>query len=202
MPPLLLAAAGAGLLYFATRKKTYAFETVTGGVTGKQWLTRVVSITGSGDTKQQIVEVWAPAGSWGPAGQLLVVTYQQTGSDKNTRKLLSTGPDAVPAMVTAAGQDFGVKSNPAVQGIIAGVAPDHSGPIIDPRAPGGPRQIGKVDVFHNGRNYLWVAAFNNGRLIAKGRSSTPRQAHRNATVNALRRLDSDRRKARIAQRLT
>ena len=200
--PLLLLGAAAAFLFF-NQKKTYGFETVQGKTSGHQWLTRVVSITGSGDDKKTVVEVWAPAGSWGPMQQTLVATYEQTGSDMASRRMLSTGPSAVPQMVTAAGQDFGIKQ-PAVStsvsgdALIAGFRPDVSYPIFNPKTK---HRIGKVDIFHSGDQWRWIASFRNGRPIARGTGLTPRQAHSSATRTALRRLESDKRKLLLSRHL-
>lgn len=197
-PFTLLLAAGAAW-YFLSRKKTYAFQPVTGGVTGKPWLTRVVSVTGSGDTKKQMVELWAPAGSWGPHGNTLVVTYEQTGSNKDTRRSLGVGPESVPAMVTAAGQDFAIKTTPpTIQGIISGAAADDRFPIF---APGSKRRIGHGETYHSGSRWYWAAHYNNGQLIAQGKSLTPRQARANAISTAHRRLNSDRKRVQILRNL-
>lgn len=111
MEPITLLALGAGAIYLMTRKgqKAHPLQPVQGGVTGKQWLTRVLSVTGSGDDKVVTVEVYAPAGSYGPHHQTLVATYAQQGSDKSKRKVLAIGPDAQPQMVTDAGKDFAIK---------------------------------------------------------------------------------------------
>ena len=110
MEPITMVALGAGALYLLTRKKNEAaFVEVKGGSTGRLWLSRIVSITGDGENKQVLAEVWAPAGSYGPHHQTKVVTYNQTGSDKSTRRVVSYGPNALPQMVTDAGLDFGIK---------------------------------------------------------------------------------------------
>lgn len=194
MNPLLVLGGGAAAVYFLSRAKTFAFEPVKGGVTGKPWLTRTINISGSGDNKKTLVELWSPAGTYGPHQQILVVTYEQTGSDKSTRVSKGVGPEAVPAMVTDAGKDFGIKSLPAptTSGLIAGVSPDATAPIVHQN-----KKIGRVDLYHNGRFWQWIAHFNNGRPISQGQSSTPRQAHVNATRTAHRRIASDQRKQRI-----
>lgn len=76
---------------------------------GRKWLTRTLGVEGSGPTRTTTVEVWAPAGAYGPHLDVLVATYKQTGSDTNTRVAKSTGPNAVPQMITDAGIDFGIK---------------------------------------------------------------------------------------------
>lgn len=197
MAPLLPIAVAAGALWYFSRKKTFAFEPITGGVTGKKWLTRVVGITGAGDAKKTLVEVWSPAGTYGPHLQVLVLTYEQTGSDKNSRVNKGVGPQAIPIMVTDAGKDFGVRQPAGVT--VSGVPrPDAVARILDRTG----RQVGRTELYHGGDHWAWTAAFNNGRPIAQGTSSTPNQAHRNATTNALRRIDSDRRKARIMKSIS
>lgn len=76
---------------------------------GRKWLTRTLGVTGSGPTRTTTVEVWAPAGAYGPHLDTLVATYKQTGSDTNSRVAISTGPSAVGQMITDAGIDFGIK---------------------------------------------------------------------------------------------
>ena len=92
-------------------KQTAQFSTVQ-AKSGRTWLTRTLGVTGTGDSRYTTVEVWAPAGSFGPHQQVLVATYRQKGSDTNDRVAVSTGPNAVDAMITAAGQDFGIKKPP------------------------------------------------------------------------------------------
>lgn len=76
---------------------------------GRKWLTRTLGVSGSGPTRTTTVEVWSPAGSYGPHLDTLVATYKQTGSDTNSRVAQSTGKDAVSQMITDAGLDFGIK---------------------------------------------------------------------------------------------
>ncbi len=199
MEPITLILAAGAAWYFLSRQKSYAFQPVTGGVTHKPWLTRVVGITGSGDNKKTMVELWAPAGSWGPHGNVLVVTYEQTADNKGSRRSLGVGPEAVPAMVTAAGQDFGIQTAPAtVQGIISGAAADDRFPIHDPRTR---RKIGHGESFHAGSRWYWVGKYNNGQVIAQGKSLTPRQARQNAHASVNRRFQSDRRRVAIMRNL-
>lgn len=106
--PVVPIALGATALYLLTRQKAPQFSTVV-AKSGRSWLTRTLGVTGAGDTRKTTVEVWAPAGAFGPHQNTLVATYVQTGSDTSKRVALSTGPHAVPAMITAAGQDFGIK---------------------------------------------------------------------------------------------
>lgn len=142
--------------------KVNDFQTIKGGVTGRSWAVRTIEVDGSGETKKTTVEVWAPASSWGPHASLLVTTYQQTGSDKNSRTTLGTGPNATPEMVTAVGQDFGVKK-PATA--VSG-SPDHVVPLIV-----GGRRIGHVEVSHAGDRYAWNA--NVSGSVVSGTGPTP-----------------------------
>jgi len=201
MEPITLILAAGAAWYFLSKQKTHAFQAVTGGVTRKPWLTRVVGVSGSGDNKKQMVELWAPAGSWGPHGNVLVVTYEQTGSNKGSRRSLGVGPEAVAAMVTAAGQDFGIQQSPpaTVSGIIAGVSADDNFPIYDPRTR---KKIGTGESYHAGSRWFWIAKYNNGQPIAQGKSLTPRQARANAVATANRRFQSDRRRVSILRNLS
>lgn len=108
LPVVPLALGAAALWYLSHRNAGPAFSTVQSS-SGRKWLTRTLGVTGSGASRKTTVEVWAPAGSFGPHQQVLVATYQQSGADTNSRVALSTGPNAVPEMITAAGQDFGIK---------------------------------------------------------------------------------------------
>lgn len=155
MELITLAALGCGgyLLFkkFGPSAKPFDFQPVTGGVTKKPWKTRVTAITGTGENKVSTVEVWAPAGSWGPHLDLLVTTYQQKGSDKNSRTTVGTGANATAEMVTAAGQDFGIKK-PATT--VSG-APDHVLPLLVSGC-----SVGHVEVNHGGDHYDWQAKVN------------------------------------------
>ena len=181
MEPLVLAAAAATAgWYFLIHKKSpaYAFQPVTGGVTKKPWLTRVTKITGSGDNKVTTVELYAPAGSWGPHQQLLVATYQQKGSNLADRKALSFGQFATPEMVTAAGQDFGIQK-PATTVSGPGGAPDDSHPIIS--ASG--QIIGRVHSYHDGQQWAWRAK-SGKQTIGTGTARTLASARAQATQRA------------------
>lgn len=109
MTPLVPLALGAAALWWLNKKPVAAFSTVVSSTSGRKWLTRTLGVTGSGATRTVTVEVWAPAGSFGPHLDTLVATYTQKGDDKTSRVAVSTGPSAVPAMITAAGEDFGIK---------------------------------------------------------------------------------------------
>lgn len=180
MELLTLAALGAGgyLLYkkFGSEAKVFDFQSVTGGVTKKPWKTRVTAISGTGEAKVSTVEVWAPAGSWGPHLDLLVTTYQQKGSDKNSRTSVGTGANALPEMVTAAGQDFGIKK-PATT--VSG-APDHVVPLL----VSGTR-VGHVEVNHGGDHYNWNAKV--GSSVIGGTAPTPGSAVQQAIAGTRRR---------------
>lgn len=107
--PIIPIALGALAVWaLSQQSKTPAFQPVE-AKNGRKWLTRTLSVTGSGPTKQTVVEVWAPAGSFGPHLDMLVATYRQLGSDTNSRVALSTGQGVPDAMITAAGQDFGIR---------------------------------------------------------------------------------------------
>lgn len=184
MELLAMAALGAGG-YWVYKKlsegPTYPFESVTGGVTKRPWKTRVVSIQGTGADKITTVQVWAPAGSWGPHLDLLVTTYQQKGSDKNTRVSTGTGPSAIPQMVTAAGQDFGIK-NPASGTTVSGAPkPDHKLPLIRYG-----QRVGTIDVWHNGKaDWIWKAHANGGQHLASGKAKTLNGVQQSAAVKTL-----------------
>lgn len=109
MEPITLLALGAGAVYLMKKmgnKPAYPLQAVKGGRTGRDWLARVVSITGDGESKLTTTELFAPS----PIGEpQWIVTYRQTGSDKSSRVVLSINPSASPDLVTAAGQDFGIK---------------------------------------------------------------------------------------------
>jgi hypothetical protein len=109
MSLLPFALAGA-VIYGLTRAQNQSPQfSPTQAKSGRKWLTRTLGVTGSGPTRTTTVEVWSPAGAYGPHLDTLVATYKQTGSDTNTRVALSTGPSAVPQMITDAGIDFGIK---------------------------------------------------------------------------------------------
>ena len=199
MEPITVILAAGAVWYYLSRQKSYAFQPVTGGVTKKPWLTRVVNISGSGDNKKTMVELWAPAGSWGPHGNVLVVTYEQTGDNKGSRKSLGVGPEAVPAMVTAAGQDFGIQSPATTSAaLVSGAAADDRFPIFDPRTR---KKIGHGETYHSGSRWYWIAKYNNGTPIAQGKSYTPSQARQHAHQTANRRFQSDRRRVAILRNL-
>ena len=107
--PLVPLALGAAALWAITQKnKQPQFSTVA-SKSGRKWLTRTLGVTGTGDARTTTVEVWAPAGAYGPHLDTLVATYTQKGSNTDSRVALSTGPNAVPQMITDAGQDFGIR---------------------------------------------------------------------------------------------
>lgn len=97
-------AAGAGVYYFATKAK--ASQTVVKN--GREWILEKVStpprddgkvITGQGETWN----VYAPAGSWGPHGKLLVVQYHTVlGPGSGYRVLSGVGQDVPVALRDAA----------------------------------------------------------------------------------------------------
>lgn len=109
MSLLVPLALGGAALYFLSRDTTPAFTTVKSPSSGRSWLTRTLGVTGTGTARTTTVEVWAPAGAYGPHQSVLVATYRQNGADPNSRVAVSTGPNAVPQMITDAGLDFGIR---------------------------------------------------------------------------------------------
>lgn len=77
---------------------------LTTGQSGKAW--RVVLLSNVAGVKTY--EVFSPAGSFGPHGELSVVRYQQTGSDMGSRKVVGVGAGVPEAMRAAAASDFGL----------------------------------------------------------------------------------------------
>lgn len=184
MELIAIAALGAGGYWLYKTFKDgpkYPFESVTGGTTKKPWKTRVIAIKGTGDSKLTTVEVWAPAGVWGPHLDVLVTTYQQRGSDKSSRVSLGTGPNAVPQMVTAAGLDFGIKSPSAGTTVSGAPKPDHKLPLLRYG-----QRVGTINVWHNGKtDWIWRAHSNSGALLAKGRAKTLNGAQQAAAVRTV-----------------
>ena len=108
--PLVPIALGAAVLYALSQSGKKPVFTPVKASSGRKWLTRTIAVVGTDPiTKVSTIEVWAPAGAYGPHLDTLVATYRQTGSDMNSRVALSTGPSAVPQMITDAGKDFGIK---------------------------------------------------------------------------------------------
>ncbi len=107
----LIPIALAGAVVYALSKTQSSAPQFTDvqSTSGRKWRTRTLGVTGSGPTRLTTVEVWAPAGAYGPHLDTLVATYKQTGSDTATRVALSTGQNAVSQMITDAGMDFGIK---------------------------------------------------------------------------------------------
>lgn len=97
---LMLAAAGAGGVYLLLKSKQ---ELVTGR-SGKSW--RIVLLGNVGGTKTY--EIFAPAGSFGPHGELSVLRYSQNGADMNSRKIVGVGAGVPAEIMTVAASDFGV----------------------------------------------------------------------------------------------
>lgn len=108
LPIVPLALGGLALWYLSRAQSAPAFSPIT-ATSGRKWLTRTLGVSGTGASRVTTVEVWAPAGAFGPHHQVLVATYRQSGADTGSRVAVSTGPSAVPEMITAAGQDFGIK---------------------------------------------------------------------------------------------
>lgn len=107
--PLVPVALGAGALWLLSRSNKQPAFSIVQAKSGRKWLTRTLGVTGTGDARTTTVEVWAPAGAYGPHLDMLVATYKQSGSDTASRVALSTGPSALPQQITDAGIDFGIK---------------------------------------------------------------------------------------------
>lgn len=107
--PLVPLAIGAAVVFALSRSgKSTSFSPVT-AKSGRRWLTRTLGVMGTGPSRTTTVEVWSPAGSYGPHLDTLVATYRQSGEDTNSRVALSTGPSAVAKMIADAGVDFGIR---------------------------------------------------------------------------------------------
>jgi hypothetical protein len=174
--------AGGYWLYKKLKNAPHPFQDVKGGVTGKPYKVRVIDIKDVGAGKQQTVEVWSPAGTYGPHLDTLILTYAQTGSDKATRKLVGTGSNAVAQMVTDAGQDFGVKKPTTVSG-----APDHVVPLVVSGTV-----VGHAEINHAGDHFGWSAKV--GADIIGGSAPTPGTAAALAIGAARRRATQRRRR--------
>lgn len=107
LPIIPIALGGLALWALNRQAKPLPFVPVK-ATSGRDWLTRTISVTPE-PNKVSTVEVWAPTGAFGPHPQMLVATYRQQGSDMNSRVAVSTGPNVPAAMITAAGQDFGIR---------------------------------------------------------------------------------------------
>lgn len=103
--PVLLGLGGLALGAVLLLQKKLPGDLVT-GKSGKTW--RVVLLGVSGAVKT--FEVFSPAGSFGPHGELSVLRYQQTGSDMGSRKVTAIGAGVPEAMRAAAISDFGLKA--------------------------------------------------------------------------------------------
>ncbi len=107
--PLVPIALGAAALWALSRSGQKPVFSPVQAKSGRKWLTRTLSVSGTAPTQVSTIEVWAPAGAYGPHLDTLVATYRQTGSDMNSRVAVSTGPSAVAQMITDAGVDFGIR---------------------------------------------------------------------------------------------
>lgn len=107
--PVVPLALGAAALWALSRSGQKPVFSPVQAKSGRKWLTRTLGVTGTGAARTTTVEVWAPAGAYGPHLDVLVATYRQTGADTNSRVAVSTGPSAVPKMITDAGIDFGIR---------------------------------------------------------------------------------------------
>lgn len=106
---LAVGAAAAGAYWYFFRRDPvvplFEWQYVTGPRSGKRWRTRAIGTDTTGPEKRTTVEVYAPAGSWGPHADMLVLTYAQVGS---RRERGISGADATDAQITAAISDFGL----------------------------------------------------------------------------------------------
>jgi hypothetical protein len=100
----ILTLALAGLGAFGVYHLLKPEENLVTGKSGHHW--RVVLLGNTGGTKSY--ELFAPAGEWGPAPELSVLRYSQTGSDMGSRKILGVGAGVPEAMKAAAASDFGL----------------------------------------------------------------------------------------------
>ena len=102
--PLALLGLGGliGAAFLLSNKKPGDIVT---GKSGHSWRVVMIGVTGAVKT----FEVFSPAGSFGPHGELSVLRYQQTGSDMNSRKVTAVGAGVPEAMRAAAIADFGLK---------------------------------------------------------------------------------------------
>jgi hypothetical protein len=75
------------------------------GRSGKNWRVVLLGKT-AGDAREY--EVFAPAGSFGPHGELSVLRYSQKGSDMGSRKVTGIGQGVPDQMKTTAASDFGL----------------------------------------------------------------------------------------------
>ncbi len=108
MSPLLLLGIAAGALVLLKDSKgriANAIGTVSTFTdsSGHPWKVALVS-----NAEPKAYDVYAPAGSWGPHGDMAVLRYAQQGSDLSSRHLLSIYPEAPAATVAAAKTFFGV----------------------------------------------------------------------------------------------
>lgn len=103
---LLLATLGIGAAVAFLGKKDG--DTVT-GESGKTW--RVVFL-GSADGKTSY-EVFAPASSFGPHGELSVLRYSQVGSDRASRQITGVGSGVPETIVKMAASDFDLPFDPS-----------------------------------------------------------------------------------------
>lgn len=107
---LIALGAGALGLYALTKSKGGAPEPIGPEVTvvgpsGKTW--NVVPMNRNGDNVS--LDIWAPAGAWGPHAKMRILRYDQKGEDKSTRTYIDSPPGIPKAMMDTAILDFGVK---------------------------------------------------------------------------------------------
>ncbi|HEY3493833.1 MAG TPA: hypothetical protein VGK73_04075 [Polyangiaceae bacterium] len=101
---LALGALGFGALSLAKPKG----DVVT-GKSGKSW--RVVMLGNASGVKTY--EVFAPASSFGPHGELSVLRYTQTGSEVASRKIVGVGAGVPVSIVQTAASDFSLPFDPS-----------------------------------------------------------------------------------------
>ena len=102
---LLLAAVGVGAATLLGKKPG---DLVT-GKSGKLW--RVVMLGNASGVKSY--EVFAPASSFGPHGELSVLRYSQAGSNQSSRQITGVGAGVPEAIVKTAASDFGLPFDPS-----------------------------------------------------------------------------------------
>lgn len=109
MKPLLVTLGLGGLAAWLITKK--AAQAATNGMlvekNGHKWLLRVVEPP-PGVVGSATYNVFAPAGSWGPHSELLVVRYTQATAPSAPKVLAGVGANVPVAMRDAAMVDLGI----------------------------------------------------------------------------------------------
>lgn len=103
---LLLGALGVGAAVAMIKKDG---DVVT-GKSGKTW--RVVFLGNASNVKSY--EVFAPASSFGPHGEMSVLRYTQTGADQGSRKITGVGAGVPALIVKTAASDFSLPFDAAL----------------------------------------------------------------------------------------